>query len=160
LEDESYGSGALTSALGEGTAQKPIGHGYLDTAVCSHEHRRATASDPVDPTADAQGQVSPQSQQAAPSADITDQQFDATAKAVQRMNTVKQTYQKKIDAAASGDKQRLMSEGNDALEKAVTDQGLTVDEYNRIISVAENDPAVRAQLLERLHQLPRGQQSQ
>jgi hypothetical protein len=32
-----------------------------------------------------------------------------------------------------------MSEGNDALEKAVTDQGLTVDEYNRIITVAEND---------------------
>jgi predicted ATPase with chaperone activity len=112
------------------------------------------------PTADAQGQVSPQPQQAAPSADITDQQLDAAAKAVQRMNTVKQTYQKKIDAAAPGDKQRLMSEGNDALEKAVTDQGLTVDEYNRIITVAENDPAVRAKLLERLHQPRQSQQSQ
>jgi hypothetical protein len=53
-----------------------------------------------------------------------------------------------------------MSEGNDALEKAVTDQGLTVDEYNRIITVAENDPAVRTKLLERLHQPRPSQQSQ
>jgi predicted ATPase with chaperone activity len=104
--------------------------------------------------------MSPQPQQAAPSAAITDRQLDAAAKAVQRMKTVKETYQKRIDAAAPGDKQRLMSEGNDALEKAVTDQGLTVDEYNRIITVAENDPAVRTKLLERLHQPRPSQQSQ
>jgi hypothetical protein len=43
-----------------------------------------------------------------------------------------------------------MSEGNDALQKALSDQGLSVDEYNKIITVARNDPTIRAKLLERL----------
>jgi len=32
------------------------------------------------------------------------------------------------------------------LEKAVTDQGLSVDEYNNIIRTAQNDPKVREKL--------------
>jgi predicted ATPase with chaperone activity len=100
--------------------------------------------------ANAQSHVSPQSEQATPSAKISDEKLDAVAKAMQRMNTVKQAYQKKIDAASPEDKQRLMSEGNDALQKALSDQGLSVDEYNKIITVARNDPTIRAKLLERL----------
>lgn len=98
----------------------------------------------------AQSQVSPQPEQTTPSAKISDEKLDAVAKAMQRMNTVKQAYQKKIDAASPEDKQRLMSEGNDELQKALSDQGLSVDEYNKIIIIARNDPTVRAKLLQRL----------
>jgi hypothetical protein len=62
------------------------------------------------PTADAQGRMSPQPQQAAPSATITDRQLDAAAKAVQRMKTVKETYQKRIDAAAAPGGQAALDE--------------------------------------------------
>jgi predicted ATPase with chaperone activity len=102
--------------------------------------------------ANAQSQVSPRPEQATPSAEISDQKLDAVANAMQRMSTVKQAYQKKIDAASPEDKQRLMSEGNDALQKALSDQGLSVDEYNTIITVARNDPTIRAKLLQRLHE--------
>jgi hypothetical protein len=35
--------------------------------------------------------------------------------------------------------------------KAVTDRGLSVDEYNSILEVAENDSDVRQKLLQRVH---------
>jgi hypothetical protein len=38
------------------------------------------------------------------------------------------------------------------LEKAVTDQGLSVDEYNSIIRTAQNDPTVREKLTQRIAQ--------
>lgn len=103
------------------------------------------------PPALAQNQAPAGAAHTAPAANISDQKLDAAAKALQNVTTVRENYQQKIAAASPADKQRLASEGNDALKKAVTDQGLSVDEYNRIITVAQNDPSVRAKLLQRLH---------
>jgi predicted ATPase with chaperone activity len=102
------------------------------------------------PAVMAQSQT-PQSPQAAPSSNISDQKLDAAAAAIQQMADVRQDYQQKIDAASDADKPRLESEGTAALKKVVTDHGLSVDEYNSIITVAKNDPAVRAKLMQRLH---------
>jgi len=63
---------------------------------------------------------------------------------------VKQDYQQRIATAAPSDKQRIAEEAGDALEKAVTDQGLSVDEFNKIIVVAQNDPAVLEKIRQRL----------
>jgi len=52
--------------------------------------------------------------------------------------------------SAASDKRRLAEEENDALQKAVTDQGLSVDEYSSIIRIAEYDPAVRQKLAKRI----------
>ena len=78
-------------------------------------------------------QARPQAQ--SPSPAISDAKLNAAAR--------------KIEAAPS-DKQRLTIEANDAMAKAVTDQGLSVDEYNSIISTAQNDPAVREKLSQRM----------
>ena len=43
-----------------------------------------------------------------------------------------------------------MAEANDALEKAVTDQGLSVEEYSSILEVAKNDPEVRGKIIQRI----------
>ncbi len=91
-----------------------------------------------------------QPQQASPAAPISDQKLDAAAAAMQQVTNVRRTYQQKIDAASPSDKERVASEGNAALKKAVTDHGLSVDEYNSILTVAQNDPAVRAKLMQRL----------
>jgi hypothetical protein len=85
-----------------------------------------------------------------PAPDLSDPKLDAAAAALAQVATVKQDYQQRIEQAAPGDKERIADEANDALLKAVEDQGLTVDEYNSIIVVAQNDPEVRQKILKRL----------
>ena len=69
---------------------------------------------------------------------------------MKQVTDLQRDYRQKIDAAAPADKPRLASEGNAALKKAVNDHGLSVDEYNQILTVAQNDPTVRAKLMQRL----------
>lgn len=85
-----------------------------------------------------------------PSASISDEKLNAAAVAIGQVTTIRQSYQSKIATAPASDKQRLAKEANDALEKAVTDQGLSVDEYNNIIRTAQNDPALRQKLTQRI----------
>ena len=73
---------------------------------------------------------------------IPDQKIDAAAAAIQQVASVKQDYKQRIAAAAPADKERILNEAIGALEKAVTDQGLSVEEYDSILKVAENDPKV------------------
>src|SRR6516225_6394747 len=85
-----------------------------------------------------------------PSAPISDEKLNAAAAAIGQVATIQQSYESKIAAAPPSDKQRLTNEANDAMVKAVADQGLSVDEYNSIISTAQNDPAVREKLTQRM----------
>ena len=81
---------------------------------------------------------------------IPDQKLDAAAAAIERVASLKQDYQQRIAAAAPADKERILNEAVSALEKAVTDQGLSVDEYNTIIRTAQNDPTLRQKLTQRI----------
>ncbi|MBS0224452.1 MAG: DUF4168 domain-containing protein [Proteobacteria bacterium] len=83
-------------------------------------------------------------------ANIPDKKLDAAAAAVKNVSALNETYQHKIAEAPPAEKQRLRSEANDAMKKAVTDQGLSVEEYKSIVDVAQNDPTVRNKLLQRL----------
>src|SRR5947207_11141687 len=82
-----------------------------------------------------------------PSQNISDQKLDQVASALKRVMTLEQDYQQRIAAAAPADKQRITDEANGALVKAVTDQGITVPEYNSILQVAENDANLRERIL-------------
>jgi Domain of unknown function (DUF4168) len=95
----------------------------------------------------------PQGQQSSPA--VSDQKLDAAAAAAQQVLQVQQAYQPRIAAAAPSDKERLTGEANDALAKAVTDQGLSVDEYLSILQLAQNDPGIRDRLVKRIK--PSGQ---
>jgi hypothetical protein len=86
----------------------------------------------------------------APSRDISDKQLDQTAAAMQQVMSVKRSYRPQIEAAEPDRQQHLLDEATSAMVKAITDQGLSVDEYNSIIQVAQNDPAVRDKLLARI----------
>jgi hypothetical protein len=66
------------------------------------------------------------------------------------VTTIRQTYEPKIAAAAPSDKQHMADEANNAMRKAVTDKGLTLDEYNSIIRTAQNDPVFRQKLSQRI----------
>jgi predicted ATPase with chaperone activity len=107
---------------------------------------------PRPPAQSSQAQ-SPQAQ--SPSPTISDQKLNATAAAIGQVTSIKQSYERKIAEAPPSDKQRISEEANGALKKAVTDQGLSVDEYNSILQTAENDPTVRQKLNQRIR--PSGQ---
>jgi Domain of unknown function (DUF4168) len=91
---------------------------------------------------------SPQAQ--SPSPPISDQKLEAAAAAIGKVTSIMQNYQQKIAQAPPSDKQRMTDEANSALHKAVTDQGLSVDEYNSIIRTAQNDPTIRQKLAQRI----------
>jgi hypothetical protein len=91
---------------------------------------------------------SPQAQ--SPSPTISDQKLTAAAAALGQVTSIRQSYERKIAEAPQPDKQRVTDEANNALKKAVTDQGLSVDEYNTILQTAQNDPAIRQKLAQRI----------
>jgi hypothetical protein len=83
-------------------------------------------------------------------ADISDQKLDAAAKAVKQVSNVSDTYKKKLAQAPATEKEKLLDQADKDVTKAVTDQGLSVEEYLGIMKVAENDAAVRNKLIDRL----------
>ena len=85
-----------------------------------------------------------------PSASIPDNKLDAAAAAMKSVSTVKEDYGRRIAQAPDSEKSRLANEGGQALTKAVTDQGLSVAEYTEILQIAQNNPAVREKILQRI----------
>jgi hypothetical protein len=101
-----------------------------------------------------QGQAAPGAQpplgSQSPASSVSDHQLDAAAKAIRQVSLVKHSYADKLAAAPSSERARIAGEAVDALVKAVTDQGLSVDEYNAIITKAQADATVRQRLVARL----------
>ena len=105
----------------------------------------------LSPVANAQVNQTPAPPQAqSPSPSISDEKLNAAAAAIGQVTTIRQTYEPKIAAAAASDKQHMADEANNAMKKAVTDKGLTLDEYNSIIRTAQNDPVFRQKLSQRI----------
>jgi len=88
--------------------------------------------------------------QTIPAASIPNQKLDAPAPAMQRVARLKRDYLKLLADAAPDDQPRIVTEASSALEKAVTDQGLSVEEYTTIVEMAENDVQVRQKIIERM----------
>jgi hypothetical protein len=100
--------------------------------------------------ASAQTQTKDAPAQAQPSNNIPDQKIDAAAAALEKVTDIKRSYEQQLTSAAPADQERIVGEANTALSKAVTDQGLSVEEYNSIIQVAQNDAQVRQKILQRV----------
>jgi predicted ATPase with chaperone activity len=83
-------------------------------------------------------------------ADVSDKKLDAAAAAVKKVSDINNTLEHKLAEAPVAEKERLEGEAGDAMEKAVTDQGLSIDEYTTILAVAQKDPIVRHKLIQRL----------
>jgi len=99
------------------------------------------------PAANAQNQSASPNRSASPnqsaSPKISDQKLDATAAAVDRVASIKRNYDAQLSNAAPSDKDRIVSDANNAITKAISDQGLSIEEYTGILQVAQNDPGVR-----------------
>jgi hypothetical protein len=95
----------------------------------------------------------PQQVQPQQPANIPDQKLDAAALALQKVVNLQQQYRQKLAGTNNqSEQQKIIDEANDELKRAVTDQGLSVEEYTSIMQVAQNDPQVRDKLLQRIDQ--------
>jgi hypothetical protein len=81
---------------------------------------------------------------------IPDKKLDAAAAAVKKVTVIKNNYDQQLAQAPVAEKERLQGEAGNAMAKAVTDQGLSVEEYTTILTAAQKDPAVRDKLLQRM----------
>jgi hypothetical protein len=83
--------------------------------------------------------------------DLSDQKLSAAAAALERVVGLQNDYRQRIaEAEAPADKERLVAEANNELAKAVTEQGLSVEEYSSILDGARDDPEIRGKILQRI----------
>jgi len=92
-----------------------------------------------------------QMQDQPPAAAFSEQKLDAAAAAIQQVAGLRQGYQQRMAEAGPAEQKRIAVETGTAVRKAVTDQGLSVTEYNEILETAQKDPDLRDRLVQRLH---------
>jgi hypothetical protein len=86
-----------------------------------------------------------------PAPDLSDRKLDATAAAIERVVTLQKDYGQRFAAAEeSAEKDRIVEEANNEVKKAITEQGISVEEYVSILDVAKGDPEVRGKILQRI----------
>jgi hypothetical protein len=102
------------------------------------------------PTVNVLAQTPPGPSTSAP--DLSDQKLSAVAAALERVASLQQDYRQRIaETEAPADKERIVAEANVELTKAVTEQGLSVEEYTSILNVAQDDPEIRGKILQHIH---------
>jgi uncharacterized protein YqfA (UPF0365 family) len=102
------------------------------------------------PTVNVLAQSPPGPSTSAP--DLSDQKLSAVAAALERVATLQQDYRQRIaETQAPADKERIVAEANVELTKAVTEQGLSVEEYTSILNVAQDDAEIRGKILQHIH---------
>ena len=90
--------------------------------------------------------------QSAPATNIPDQKLDKLAAALVQVSSLQQSYKQQMaEAATPAAKDIIAKEADDAIAKAVTKEGLSLEEYDSIITVAQNDPGVRDKILQRIN---------
>jgi len=83
--------------------------------------------------------------------DLSDQKLSAMAAAIERVASLQKDYRQRIaEAEAEAEKQRIVEEANNELTKAVTEQGLSVEEYASILDLAQANPEIRGKIIQRI----------
>jgi regulator of protease activity HflC (stomatin/prohibitin superfamily) len=91
---------------------------------------------------------SPQPGPSTSAPDLSDQKLSATAAAMERVASLQRNYRQRIaEAEAPAEKERIVAEANNELTKAVTEQGLSVEEYTSILDAARDNPEIRDKLI-------------
>jgi Domain of unknown function (DUF4168) len=80
---------------------------------------------------------------------IPEDKLNAAGAALAAVTRIHRDYEQRLAAASPNDRKRIADEGDTALQQAITDKGLSMDEYKAILDAAQNDPDLRAKLVER-----------
>jgi len=80
--------------------------------------------------------------------EVPDQVVSQVGKAVAQILKVRQSLEESLEVAQTEEeRQSLTSQVESAAVRAINDQGLTIDEYNQVISAAEADPDLEERVL-------------
>jgi hypothetical protein len=83
--------------------------------------------------------------------ELSDQKLNAVAAALQRVVSLQRDYRQRIASAETdAEKERIVAEAHGEFTRAVTDQGLSFEEYAAILDMARDDPEIRGKLLQRI----------
>ena len=83
--------------------------------------------------------------------DLSDQKLKAVATALERVASLQKDYRQRIaEAEAPAEKERIVAEAHNEFTRAVTEQGLSVEEYASILDMAQDDHEIRDKLLQRI----------
>jgi hypothetical protein len=84
--------------------------------------------------------------------ELSDQKLSAVAAALERVASLREDYgQRIVKAETPNEKERIVEEANNELTKAVTEQGLSVEEYTSILQRARHDSETRRKILQYIH---------
>jgi hypothetical protein len=82
---------------------------------------------------------------------LSDQKLDAAAAALERVVNLQNNYRQRLaQEEEPAQQERIVAEANDELTKAVTEQGISVEEYASILNAARENPEVRDKILQRI----------
>jgi uncharacterized protein DUF4168 len=82
------------------------------------------------------------------SADVSDDMVTKVGTAAVRVVEIRQSYTPRIVAARSqAERDGLEEQATAALVEAISEQGLSVDEYNEVVAAAQADPELERRLL-------------
>jgi hypothetical protein len=84
----------------------------------------------------------------APQGQLADATVQKVGKALRSMATIRQEYTEKAQSTKSPDQQKeLTDQAQSSMVKAIGDQGLSVQQYNQVIQMAQADPNLKERLL-------------
>jgi len=79
---------------------------------------------------------------------LPDAVINKAGAAFRQVSQIKHDYSRQIQSTSDAERQQVLErQADDASIRAVEGQGLSVDQYNQVIRLAQADPGVRARLL-------------
>jgi GTP1/Obg family GTP-binding protein len=81
-------------------------------------------------------------------ANMSDATVSKVGAALRQVAQIKETYSQRLQSANTPmQKQDISKQASGAAVTAITQQGLTIDQYNQVIRAAQSDPALKQRVL-------------
>jgi hypothetical protein len=81
-------------------------------------------------------------------ANIPDATVNKVGAALRQVTQIEQTYSQRLQSANTpAQKQDISKQANGAAVTAITEQGLTIDQYTQVIQAAQSDPALKQRVV-------------
>ncbi len=87
--------------------------------------------------------------------ELAEENLEPFAGAYKEVTQIHNAYEQKIiESSEQSQVDVLQQEANDKMSKAVTNRGLTIEDYNKIFKIILNDPALKEEFKTVLNRMP------
>lgn len=102
----------------------------------------------------AQSQDTGQQQQQQETPDFSDDRIQKTAEAYTEITKIREEYQDEFSQAEDSEQaQELQTRINEKITDAIEENDMSVEDYNEVITAAQTDEDLRADLLDRIREM-------